>query len=119
MASVKLGEVIEKEKLRNLTPEIDISGIKIKQPDVNRPAVQLAGYFEHFDAIRIQIIGFVEHSYMQNMPLEKKERIYSKMLSMGEPCVIFCRELTPDEIFIKYARLNNVPSSRLPFSWRN
>ena len=70
MASVKLGEVIEKEKLRNLTPEIDISGIKIKQPDVNRPAVQLTGYFEHFDAIRIQIIGFVEHSYMQNMPLE-------------------------------------------------
>ena len=75
MASVKLGEVIEKEKLRNLTPEIDISGIKIKQPDVNRPAVQLTGYFEHFDAIRIQIIGFVEHSYMQNMPLEMKERI--------------------------------------------
>ena len=71
--------------------------------------MQLTGYFEHFDAIRIQIIGFVEHSYMQNMPLEMKERIYKKMLSMGEPCVIFCRELTPDEIFIKYARLNNVP----------
>ena len=59
MASVKLSEVIEKEKLINLTPDIDITKIKIKQPDINRPAVQLTGYFEHFDAARIQILGFV------------------------------------------------------------
>ena len=59
MASVALQAVIDKMKLENVTPDIDISGIKITQPDINRPAIQIAGYFEHFDAQRIQIIGFV------------------------------------------------------------
>ena len=70
MASVKLSEIIERMKLENLTPEIDISKIKITQPDINRPALQMAGYFEHYEATRLQIIGFVEYSYMQSM--EKK-----------------------------------------------
>ena len=43
MASVKLESIIEKMKLENLTPDIDISKIKITQPDINRPALQLAG----------------------------------------------------------------------------
>ena len=61
MPSVKLTHIIETMKLENLTPEIDISKIKITQPDINRPALQLAGYFEHFEATRLQIIGFVEY----------------------------------------------------------
>ena len=67
MASVKLSEIIERMKLENLTPEIDISKTKITQPDINRPALQMAGYFEHYEATRLQIIGFVEYSYMQSM----------------------------------------------------
>ena len=64
-------------KLENVTPELDISKIKITQPDINRPALQLAGYFEHFEAIRIQIIGFVEYSYMEGLPDERKREIYT------------------------------------------
>ena len=52
MASVSLLKIIEKMKLENLTPEIDLTGIKITQPDINRPALQLAGYFEHYEASR-------------------------------------------------------------------
>ena len=67
MASVKLEQIVEKMKLQNLTPEIDITDIKITQPDINRPALQIAGYFEHFDATRLQIIGFVEYTYMESL----------------------------------------------------
>ena len=109
MAFVKLTEVIEKEKLVNLTPEIDVTRIKIKQPDINRPAVQLTGYFEHFEAARIQILGFVEYSYMEYMSEERKEEIYEHLFSMGCPCFIFCRELEPDAIFRKYALKYNTP----------
>lgn len=109
MAFVKLTEVIEKEKLVNLTPEIDVTRIKIKQPDINRPAVQLTGYFEHFEAARIQILGFVEYSYMEYMSDERKEEIYEHLFSMGCPCFIFCRELEPDPIFRKYALKYNTP----------
>ena len=76
MASVKLESIIEKMKLENLTPDIDISKIKITQPDINRPALQLAGYFEHFEATRLQIIGFVEYSYIEGLPVARKKEIY-------------------------------------------
>ena len=62
MAYVALETVIDKMKLENLTPDIDISKIKITQPDINRPAIQIAGYYEHYDAARLQIIGFVEYT---------------------------------------------------------
>lgn len=48
MAIVKLEQIIGKMKLENLTPELDISKIKITQPDINRPALQMARVFRAF-----------------------------------------------------------------------
>ncbi|MDD5939425.1 MAG: HPr(Ser) kinase/phosphatase [Lachnospiraceae bacterium] len=109
MACVKLSEVITKEELVNLTPDIDVSKIKIRQPDVNRPGVQLTGYFEHFDPLRIQIIGFVEHSYMAGMSQERQDEIFDQMFAMKEPCFIFCRDLQPEPKFLEYARKYQIP----------
>ena len=60
--SVKLSKVIEKFNLETLTPEINTKKIIIRQTDINRPALQLAGFFEYFDFNRIQIIGKVENA---------------------------------------------------------
>lgn len=109
MPSVSLTKVIEKMKLDNLTPDIDISKSKITQPDINRPALQLAGYFEHFEATRLQIIGFVEYTYMQGMDEERKEEVYRKLLINTIPAIVFCRELTPDDTFISIAKEQGVP----------
>ena len=109
MASVKLSEIIERMKLENLTPEIDISKTKITQPDINRPALQMAGYFEHYEATRLQIIGFVEYSYMQSMEEKTQDDIYDKLLSYPIPAIIFCRELIPDEKFKQVAIKKGVP----------
>lgn len=109
MASVSLKDIIEKMKLESLTPELDISKIKITQPDINRPALQMAGYFEHFEATRLQIIGFVEYTYMQGLSEERKKEIYSKLLSCDIPVIVFCRELQPDNLFLEMAVEHNVP----------
>lgn len=109
MASVSLLKIIEKMKLENLTPDIDVKGIKITQPDINRPALQMAGYFEHFEATRLQIIGFVEYTYMEGMEEERKRFIYEKLLSNDVPGIVFCRELEPDEIFLEIAMKHGVP----------
>ena len=109
MSSVSIERLIEKLELQNLTPEVDISSAKITQPDINRPALQLAGYFEHYDEMRPQIIGFVEHSYMQQMSDEKKREVYPRVLTEQIPCIVFCRDLKPDDIFIEVAKKNNVP----------
>lgn len=109
MATVKLKTVVKKMELENLTKEIDISRIRIHQPDINRPALQLAGYFEHFEATRLQVIGFVEYTYMESIPDADKERVYREFLSFDIPAVVFCRSLIPDPLFVKIAIEEQVP----------
>lgn len=111
MASVSLKKVIEKLNLENLTPEVPIDKIKVSQPDINRPALQLAGFFEFFDATRIQIIGFVEYYYMkEKIPDDKRREMYEQLLSTeGMPAIVFCRALEPDPVFMETAVKYNVP----------
>ena len=109
MAGVSITKIIDRFKLENLTPELDIKGITITQPDINRPALQLAGYFEHYEATRLQIIGFVEYTYMESMGDERREEIYNKLLSCPIPVIIFCRELQPDPLFLKIALEKKIP----------
>ena len=109
MASVSLNRLIEKMKLENLTPELDLSKKKLTQPDINRPALQLAGYFEHFDASRLQIIGFVEYTYLEGLEEARKQEVYSKLFSYDIPAIVFCRELQPDELFMRYALEHDIP----------
>ena len=108
MPNVRIETLIEKFNLKNLTPEVDITLKKITLPDINRPALQLAGYFEHYEETRTEIIGFVEYSYMEHMDDEKKKEVYPRVLTSKTPCVVFCRDLQPDELFIKTATENNV-----------
>ena len=109
MRSVRLSKVIEKMELRSLIPEIDTNTIKITQPDVNRPALQLTGFFDYFDNERVQIIGYVEHAYLANIDSERKHKIYHQLFSSLIPCLIFCRDLQPDEQMIEIAKQYHVP----------
>lgn len=109
MRSVRLSKVIEKMELKSLMPEIDVNAIKITQPDVNRPALQLTGFFDYFDNERIQIIGNVEYAYLRNIDSERKHKIYHQLFSNKIPCLIFCRNLQPDEQMIEIARAYQLP----------
>lgn len=109
MPSVPLSAIIEKMALVSLTPQIDTSEIKIEKPDINRPALQFAGYFDMFDASRLEIIGAGEFDFMNKIPQEKKADIYEKFLNNPIPCVVFCRNLEPDDHFKELAVNYNVP----------
>jgi len=107
MATVSVNALIEKMKLDNLTPEMDVNSIKITQPDINRPALQIAGYLEHFETARIQIMGFVEYSYMMGLDEAVREERYENIIRDDTPCYIFCRDLVPDDMFLTIARKHN------------
>ena len=81
----------------------------IECSDVNRPALQLSGYFEHFEERRIQIIGNVEYTYIEKMSDSEKKERYSRFMEFDIPCIIFCRDLQPDEIFMEEAREHGIP----------
>lgn len=112
MYTVDLVQIIEKMNLENCTPSIDIKKIKVSQPDVNRPALQLAGFYDYFDSERVQIIGHVEHAYMKNVSKERRIDIISKLMDCRVPCIIFCRNLEINEDLIKIAEEKGVPILR-------
>lgn len=109
MESVKLSTFVEKMDLVNLTPQVDISQIRVTQSDVNRPALQLSGYYDHFDHERIQVIGFVEYTFLEKMSSEDKLKNFEQLLSYEIPCVVFSRDLEPGEEFLKCARKKSIP----------
>lgn len=107
--SVKLSKVVEKLNLKNLTPDVDMTKKEVVVPDMNRPALQLTGFFEHFASDRVQIIGYVEYTFLQTMDAEAKERVYDMLLSYKIPCIVFCRNLQPEELLLEKAVKANVP----------
>ena len=109
MSNIKIEEVIEKMNLKNLTPEIDFSARRVRQTEINRPALELTGYFDHFAAGRIQIIGLVEHPYIDQMEEYKKRNVFEKLFSLDIPMVILTRGLMPDDQILETARSKGMP----------
>ncbi len=108
METIKFTSIIQNYNLKNHTPEIDTDNIIITTPEINRPALQLAGFFEHFDKERVQIIGNVEWAFLDNMQHENRLWVYDKLMSSGIPCLILCRGHEPDEDMLKAAVANGV-----------
>lgn len=109
MSGVSVTKVVQIMDLYNFLPEMNLKGHRIMISDVNRPALQLSGYFEHFDGTRVQIIGMVEYTYLQQIDEKKREEVYRTFMAYDIPCVIFCRDLQPDEMFCRIAEENDVP----------
>lgn len=109
MEKIKFSRIIENYGLVNHTPEIDTDKVYITIPEVNRPALQLAGFFEHFDKERVQIIGNVECAFLDNMERQNRQWVYEKLMNSGIPCLILCRGNKPDEDMIAAGIKYGVP----------
>ena len=105
----KLSIVADKLHLRNFTEDLNLEEHFVCVADVNRPALQLNGFYEHFEADRIQMIGMVEHAYMNNKTAEERAEIYRKLLSYDIPCVIFCRGFVPEQSLMDIAHERKIP----------
>lgn len=112
MSGVKITDLIEKMDLKNLTPDIDLTDRYITVPEVNRPALQLTGYFDHFDSVRVQIIGVVENNYLETLDKEQKKQIYTQLLSYEIPCLVYTTSIEPDEELLRQANETGIPVFR-------
>ena len=110
MKGVSMTKMVQELNLKNLTPDIDMSDMVITLPDINRPALQLAGYLEHFAKERVQIIGYVEFTYLQHLDAEECRFTYERFVSSQIPCVIFSTMTQPTEEMLKLAMKYNVPT---------
>ncbi len=108
MYTVEITKMVEAMELTNATPEIDISERVISEPEVNRPALQLAGFYDYFNFERVQIIGNVEHAYMETLE-DHGVAVLKKLFGFKIPCIVFCRGIEVSEDVKKIALEANVP----------
>ena len=109
MYSVKLEDMVKKMNLVNLTPEIDLSQREIYQTDLNRPALQLAGFFDYFDSERVQLMGKVEDAYLEGLEVESKRAIFDKLFGYKIPCLILSRSIQPCKEMVEIAAKYEIP----------
>ena len=110
MKGVQLTKLAQELNLTNLTPDIDLTEIYVKTAEINRPALQLTGYLEHFANERVQIIGYVEYTYLMQLNEEERRFKYERFISSKIPCVIFSTMTRPSQDMIDLAVKYNVPT---------
>lgn len=108
---VSVYDMIKELNLKEVTPEINSKEVYIEQAEINRPALQLAGFFENFAQNRVQIIGKAEHLFIEEVEkdVENAKKIYSRFIGAGIPAIVFCRSLHPSEMMLSVAREYGVP----------
>lgn len=109
MYSVSIEKLVEEFELEAVVPEINLKGKIITKSEVNRPALQLAGYFDYFDNDRVQVIGKVEYSYLERLEPMFREEVLQKIFEFHIPCFVLCKELEPFQEMIVFAKEYNVP----------
>lgn len=109
MYGVTITELIDKLNLKNMTPELECDKIVLVHPDVNRPALQLTGFFDHFDKERVQVIGYVEHAYLETLALQRRREVYEALISSHIPCMVYSRGMTPEEMVLELCDHYMVP----------
>lgn len=106
--SVPLTALVEEFHLQVAYASTDYAAIRLTVEDVARPGLQLAGYFDHFEPMRLQVLGNAEMSYISKMSAESRMEIFDRLFSYKFPALLVARNIEPDEIGLAMARKHNV-----------
>ena len=108
--SVELGKIINEFKLESVY--VPDENVLITTADVNRPGLQLAGFFDYFYPNRIQIFGMVESTYLNDMSPEKRYNSIKALFETKIPAVIVTRNATIHPEVLELAKIYNVSLMR-------
>ena len=93
--SVKLGKLIEEFELEVLRGVENYQDVLIQREDVNRPGLQLVGFFDYFDAKRMQLLGRVESTYLEQISAEERRKCFDAFLAHDIPALVITRGMEP------------------------
>lgn len=93
--SVKLGAIINQFQLEVIRGGADYENLLVLNEDVNRPGLQLTSFFEFFEFKRIQLIGRVETTYMEQRSREERLEAFEKLMAYDIPAVVLARGIDP------------------------
>ena len=93
--SIRLGTIIDTFNLEVLYGPEGYRDQQITIEDVNRPGLQLAGFFDYFDETRLQVIGLVETSYLQRLTRGERRVSFNDLFTYNIPAIIYARSIEP------------------------
>jgi len=110
--SVELGKIVKEFKLEPVCVFEKYEKTKIVTNEVNRPGLQIAGFFEYFSNDRIQIMGRVEFSYLNDMTSAEKEEAFERLFAKKIPCIIVTRNIDIPAEMARVAYKHHTPILR-------
>ena len=106
--SVALTELVKEFNLEVVYASTDYESIRLNFEDVSRPGLQLAGYFDHFEPMRLQILGNVEVSYIQKETPQERAAIFDQFFSYKPPALLYARNFPVDPQCLEMARKHSI-----------
>ncbi|MBP3478214.1 MAG: HPr(Ser) kinase/phosphatase [Oscillospiraceae bacterium] len=106
--SVPLTRLVEVFSLEVAFAATDYESIQVTVEDVGRPGLQLAGYFDHFEPMRLQIMGNAEMSYLAKLTEQQRRNVFDRLFSYKFPALLIARNLMPDPQCLEMAKKYNV-----------
>ena len=106
--SVLLKTLVQDLNLEVAYASMDFESIRLTVEDVARPGLQLAGYFDHYEPMRLQVMGNMEMSYLSKLSTPDRTRIYDRLFSYKFPALLIARNITPDPQCLEMAKKHNV-----------
>ena len=108
MYSVPLTTLVKEFDLQVAFAATDYEAVRVTVEDVSRPGLQLAGYFDHFEPMRLQVIGNVEQSYLKKISAAERAITFDRLFSYKFPALLVTRGMAVDPICTEMAKKHNV-----------
>ena len=106
--SVPLTTLVKEFNLQVEFAATDYTSIRLTVEDVARPGLQLAGYFDHFEPMRLQVLGNVEMSYLDKLSPAERGITFDRLMSYKFPALLIARNIPPDPQCLEMAKKHNI-----------
>ena len=105
---VPLKTLVEEFHLEIAHAATDYESIRLTVEDIARPGLQIAGYLDHFEPVRLQVIGNVETSYLQKLTPQERIVAFDRLFSYKIPALLIARNIPPEPECLEMARKHNI-----------
>ena len=112
--SIPLTALVKEFRLEVVYASADYESIRLTVEDVARPGLQLTGYFDHFEPMRLQILGNVEFSFIQKKTPQERAAIFDKFFSYKPPALLIARNFPVDKQVLAMAKKHRITLLRSP-----
>ena len=106
--SVPLTTLVEEFHLEVVYAATDYEKVRLTVEDVARPGLQLAGYYDHFEPMRLQVMGNVEISYLQKLTEAERTITFDRLFSYKFPALLIARNMQPEKQCLEMAKKHNI-----------